>query len=133
MHCGPNWPFGIPVWYLSNKKWQYAFKQNEDVPVWHIIPYCPILALCQCDPLSNTCLFGPSRLHISNGILTSSAILSAQIAAGNPHTLERAGPFRPHSHAGIWNQPYTCFLVPIQVHIQNGISIGSAAFAGPSD
>jgi len=27
-HCDPRWPFAIPVWYLSGKKWQYGFKQN---------------------------------------------------------------------------------------------------------
>jgi len=34
-------PFSMPVWYLWDKKWRYGFKQNEEVPVWHTIPYHP--------------------------------------------------------------------------------------------
>ena len=35
--------FSILVWYLSDKKWRYGFnfKQNEEVPVWHTVPYRP--------------------------------------------------------------------------------------------
>jgi len=40
-HCGPHWPFGIPAWYLSDKKWRFGFKRYEKVPVWHIVPYRP--------------------------------------------------------------------------------------------
>jgi len=41
VHYGPHWPFSILVWYLSDKKWQYGLKQNEEVPVWHTISYHP--------------------------------------------------------------------------------------------
>jgi len=40
-HCGPHWPFVIPAWYLSDKKWRFGFKRYEKVPVWHIVPYRP--------------------------------------------------------------------------------------------
>jgi len=36
------WPaLGIPVWCLLDKKWWYGFKQYEELPVWHDIPYHP--------------------------------------------------------------------------------------------
>jgi len=41
IHCGLRWPFGIPLWYLSQWKWRYGFKQYEEAPVWDTIPYRP--------------------------------------------------------------------------------------------
>jgi len=38
MHCGPHWPFVIPVWYLSDNKWRCAFSQYEEVPLWRTFP-----------------------------------------------------------------------------------------------
>jgi len=43
LHYGSHWPFGVLVWYLSDKKWRYGFKQNEEVPVWPTIAYRPAL------------------------------------------------------------------------------------------
>jgi len=53
MHCVPHWPFGILIWYSSDKKWRYGFKQNKEVPVWHI-PFdtVPLPALYSYTPMT---------------------------------------------------------------------------------
>ena len=45
-------PSRIAVWYFSDKNWWYGFKQNEEVLVWHTVPYCPTSSIDQ--PTCNT-------------------------------------------------------------------------------
>jgi len=82
-----------------------------------------------CTP-SNTCFLGPTWVHIPNCISVSSAVF-AQFMAESPCTLQWAGAFHVKIACSHWGQPPNmCFLWPTQVHNPNGISIGSAIFAG---
>jgi len=76
---------------------------------------------------SNTCFLGP----IPISILISSTV-SAQLMAEYPHTLQWATP-SPQNYLfayGIWIPSNAWFLRPTQLHNPNGMSIGSAIFAG---
>jgi len=57
----------------------------------------------------------------------------AQLTAERPYTLQLPVPFQlkiASSHCEIWTPINTWFIGPTQVHNPNGISIGSAVFAG---
>jgi len=50
-------PFRRRVWYLSDKKWRYYFKQNkEEVPVWHAVTYRPTSSTVS-SGITGTCLY----------------------------------------------------------------------------
>jgi len=88
--------------------------------------------LCQCAPLSNTCFFGPTQVHTSDGIAIGSAIF-AQLTAEGGYASQIAGPFPSKLPLPIWESgspSYTWFLGPTQVHNPNCISVGSAVLQG---
>jgi len=81
---------------------------------------------------SNTWFLGSTRLSIPNCISISSAVF-AQLKAEGPSILQWAAPFSlkiAHSHGGSDPPSNTWFLVSIRARNANGISIGSAVFAG---
>jgi len=84
-------------------------------------------------PASNTCFLGPTRVHNQNGISISSAIF-AQMTTQCPYTLQWATPSPSKLPLpilwGMWTPSNTWFLGPTRVLNPNGISIGSAIFAG---
>ena len=79
----------------------------------------------------NTCFLRPRRVHNPNGISIGSAVF-AQITAECPHTLQWAAPLPQHCPfpGGCGTASNIWFLGPTQVLNPNGISIGSAIFAG---
>ena len=83
---------------------------------------------------SNTCYLGPTPLIILKNIFIGSAVF-AQITAESPCSLQRARPFPPKIQNcpfawEIWTLSNTWFIGPTRFHNPNGISIGSATFAG---
>ena len=73
-----------------------------------------------------------TRVHNPNGKSIASAIF-AQLTAESPYTLQWDAPFTlkiASSHEGSEPLSNTWFLVPTRAHNPNGISIGSAVFAG---
>jgi len=92
------------------------------------------LRQCEREPLSNTWFFGPTRIHIPNGISVGSAIF-AQLKTDNPYPLRAMGRPFPLKIA-----PCTGDLNPRLIHGFFGltrvvydpidrISVGSAVFA----
>ena len=79
----------------------------------------------------NLCFLRPTRVHNPNGKSIGSAV-STQLTAESPYTLQWAtlSPKIAPSHGGIWTPSKSWFLGPIRGHNPNGISIGSAVFAG---
>ena len=91
----------------------------------------PLLVGASASP-SNTRSAGSRRLSIPNGILIGSAVY-AQLKSEDPYTLQWAALFPLKafpSHLAMWTPYNTWFLEPTRVHNPNGISIGSAIFAG---
>jgi len=67
MPCGPHWPFAIPVSHLSDKKWWYGFKQNEEVLVWHTVPYRPTFSTAYTHIYTCTHTYKPFSLSVDLG------------------------------------------------------------------
>jgi len=83
-------------------------------------------------PPSSMIPFCPIRGHNPNGILIDSAVL-AQMTAECPYTLQWGATFPlkiATSHGGYEPPSNTWFPGPTRVLNPNGISIGSAVFAG---
>ena len=57
--------------------------------------------LNQCASPSNTCLLGPTRVHIPNGILIGLSVF-AQLTAVSPYTLQWAAPFPSQNCPFAW-------------------------------
>jgi len=84
------------------------------------------------DTKSLTCFLEPLPVHIPNGISIGSAVF-AQLRAEGPYTLHWAAPFPSKLPLRMGNlDPHLIhgFSGPLKSIIQNGISIGSAVFAG---
>jgi len=82
---------------------------------------------------SNRCLLRRTRVNIPNNILIGSAVF-AQLTADSLYTLQRAAPFPPkiaHSHGDLDpHLTHGSLTGPTGVKIPNGITIGSAVYAG---
>jgi len=79
----------------------------------------------------NLCFIGPNQVHNPNGTLIGSASF-AQLIAESPYTFTMGTPFPKHYPFpwGMWTPCNTQFVGPTQFLDPNGISIGSAIFAG---
>jgi len=65
VHCGPHWPFSMPVWCLSDRKWRYGFKQYEDIR--QIVPdvHCSVASsdVAAASPHSRLCAASRGKSH----------------------------------------------------------------------
>ena len=86
----------------------------------------------QCAPPSNTCFFGATRVHIPNCIwIDSYFFCTAHGREPLYFTIVRPFPRKIALLHAISGSPSKArFLGPTRVHKPNGISIGSATFAG---
>ena len=92
--ANPNRPFGIPVCYLSDKKLQYGFKLNKEVPVTavlHIVPYSVYMS-------NGWCIVGLTFQHMYRTNTISSCSLA------EAYTMGKIDHLRSIDRERKWNQ-----------------------------
>ena len=115
--------FGQPTTQTANRSVESFLDRSRQSVVRHIGATLWIRL--------NSCFLRPTRVHNPNYKSISSTVF-AQITAGRPYTLQWASisPKIASSHRKIWISSNLWFLWLIWTHNPNGISIGSAVFAG---